>query len=264
MGYAFDRDNTTIMGTNINPYNVTIYSEPLRSGDEHTTSPSPSGSIYSDGLYLADDSADPLSSTLNSSGSLVDLRFNDIAISGTDLSGANRSLFESVGVDLGSSKKITEIRLIDNGDAGAGISWSGSRDSATVYGSTDNSTWVKLKEFNPISRTTFTGAVGSWYQTRFPLYSGSVVYYDYRYFKVYADEGPLISMAGNSLVYTEILTEEYIAGTPVSGSTYNVYESGHLTMPSKKDYLAGRGGDTSGSVGVVIGGGNTGAQRSAS
>jgi len=193
---------------------INIYAESPQSVFIDRFQPNPSGSLYNDGLYLADDSTNPLSSTLVTKPGLVDLNYRTPVITG------QRTLNESLGVDLGTPKAITELMLLDDGTAGTGINWSGSHDSALVYGSDDNLTWVKLRSYKPVDRELFSGSI---YRSFFPLTSGSVISESYRYFKVYADQGTLMSGDSNSLIYTEMLTTQIPETILTSGSIYRTY-----------------------------------------
>jgi len=232
---------------------ITIYAEPAIKVFNDVHYPKPSGSLYNDGLYLADDSADPTSSTLNSSAALVNLDYKTATITGT------RGTNESIGVDLGQAKAITSLTLYDDTSAGAGICWSGSKDSCELYGSTDNSAWTLLRKYKPITRTLFSGSVDDTIsQIELTLVSGSVRAETYRYFKVYSNEGALVGFDGTSeLQYTEIGTKEIVAGQAVSGSIYRKYEFGSPKINGESNIATVV-------VGGVIVGNNDTPQRSSS
>lgn len=105
--------------------------------------------ISATGLFLADDSSDPTSSTLGAQTDLVDGDLQNV-ISGT-LTGSY-----SIGLDLGSSKTIQKLSIYDIIDGNfSGINQDGTNDTFEVYSSADNSTWVLVETFKPLNRVVF-------------------------------------------------------------------------------------------------------------
>ena len=100
------------------------------------------------GLFLADDSTDPTSSTLSAQADLVD---GDLQ---TVISGSLTSTY-SIGLDLGSSKTIQKLFIYDVSTNNAGVSQAGVNDTFTVYSSADNSTWVLIEIFKPLNRVVY-------------------------------------------------------------------------------------------------------------
>jgi hypothetical protein len=170
------------------------------------------------GLFLADDSSDPTSSTL---GAQADLADGDIetATSAT-LTGSY-----SVGLDLTTAKEVVRLTLYDIGtNTVTGISVSGANDSLAVYTSSDNSTWVLHETFKPLVRREFLS--GDNYPSPVPsplpsplpysdltdpIYIIDLVFFDpptTRYIKAYANRGALMDISGDEIEYTEV--EAYI------------------------------------------------------
>jgi hypothetical protein len=175
--------------------------------------PTPSGSVTNTGLYLADDSADPTSSTLGTNAPLVDGDVEVVAqVPSTDS--------WSIGVDQGQAYTATMFSLYDDGTAGSGILASGSNDSLTLYQSTDNSTWSLVKLYHPLLRTQHSGSI-------------SVIHLacdtTQRYLKVYSDRGALQSATGLAPQFTEVDTWQQQDTFFTSGSTFNVISS---TIPT--------------------------------
>ena len=190
----------------------------------------PSGSITTngDGLYLANDSADPTSSVLNSSGSLI----TGLATEGAIYNGTTNW---SIGIDQGHAYNVRMLSLIDTGSAGFGILTSGSGDSLEAYQSVDNSTWTLVDTYQPLSRVIASGSA----TTIDPITRGSIsssvmtinILGDFtqRYIKLYASNGPLKSAEGDTLWISGILTYQE---APLSWSSGSYSEGIRSTIQS--------------------------------
>lgn len=183
-----------------------LYFDDVAFTQNHRTKGGPSGSMVADGLYVADDSSDPTSGAMNSSGSLV---------TGSITTGAvtNGTTNWSIGIDQGQAYNVSMISLIDTGTAGAGLSWSGSNDSLTLYESADNSSWDYIAYYQPLARTYASGSAMS---------INMLCDTTKRYLKLYADSGPLLSAEGNIPYFSGIRTYQSSPTVKASGSYSNV------------------------------------------
>ncbi len=202
-------------------YEQRFFSDDIKTEQKIRISHGPSGSMVSDGLYLADDSADPTSSTLLSSGSLL---------TGSITNGViyNNSTNYSVGIDQGKAYNTSMIILIDEGSAGYGISRSGSiGDSGTLYQSTDNSTWTLVQNYQPLTRVVASGS--SVDNPNAPMMITIACNTTQRYLKLYMDKGPLRSAEGKALYLSAMSTYQE---TPLTWSSGSYGKEISVTVPS--------------------------------
>lgn len=153
--------------------------------------------VPSDGLYLADDSSDPTSSTLGSLAGIID---GDK----TDNPSSYYSGGKSYGLDLGSSQKVVSLILYSSAHNGEQLysTW----DDMVVYKSDDNATWTQVKVF--VGATDCT-VVEESDHCHFKLQFDSSE--TARYFKVYSSSGLAFGSGGLSAIISEI--EAYKAFT---------------------------------------------------
>lgn len=194
----------------------------------------------SDALYLADDSADPTSSTLLTNALLDDLDFNteavvvewtynqltpvlglgyadsitawdlgDLAsqpalIDGTKNANGQQALwYEVLGVDMGVSKRVKKFIIYDwNSPAGSAGGLHANWDTLKLYTSDDNATWTYQES---ILCTRSSGG---------PATVGTIICelskeYTSRYFALYSDGVPLKDAATQSLLYSYSEVEVY-------------------------------------------------------
>ncbi len=209
-----------------------IYFNDLSTTSKVRVSAGPSGSYiqHGNGLYLDDDSADPTSSTLLPSGSII---------SGSITEGViyNGTTNWSIGIDQGRAYNTSMVILIDDGSAGYGITFSGSGDSLTSYQSTDNSTWSLVQNYQPLTRVVASGS--SVDNPNAPMMILILGDFTQRYIKLHADNGPLKSVVGNTLWFSGIQTYQENPLTWSSGSysdkIHIIVTSDQVANPEKKE-----------------------------
>jgi hypothetical protein len=148
-----------------------------------------------DGLYRANDAAGggPTGAALTTGY----IGFFDDNIETEVVPGVGTN--DSIGLDFGAPVTVQKLRVYDDGDEGAGIYLPGGFDSLAVYRSDDNLTWTLVQTFDPVVRVA-TGGTNNAYYIDLELTTPASA----RYWKSYANSGPVAAQNGNSVDWSEI------------------------------------------------------------